>query len=91
MNSAILVHNLQSYPTQREKARHIRMRLWSLSAGEETPRAGRGTSLRGMREALFASHLNAGKECEYLRQATNLIQINNRIIAPMIDMMKPAG
>ena len=46
---------------------------------------------RGMGEALFASHLNAGEECEYLRQATNLIQIKSRMIAPMIDMMKPAG
>src|SRR5215469_16427791 len=31
------------------------------------------------------------EKCEGLRQATNFVQIKSRMIAPMIDKMKPAG
>ena len=64
------------------------MGLWSYRLWETPPNAGLPTDCGEARSPLVSEEL---KKCEGLRQATNFIQIKSRMIAPMSDMIKPAG
>ena len=66
------------------------MGLWSYS-GETTPTALGGATSKAEWRRNVCLAFERGRAANDLGQATNFIQINSRMIAPMSDMIKPAG
>src|SRR5262249_15447559 len=86
----VLVHILKLLADRAwKKQAASAMRLWFYCC-ETTPNRSRSPS-KATTNAMFAPILDDAEQANGICQATNLIQIKSRIIAPMIDMMKPAG